>query len=118
VPHHRIEFTARDVRLFVNLDLATMRGYALPEAANKLLVALALWKVRRFLESGLRLRTACDMQVEGEVRMPSTKDLGDALKSLLAECKPAFASPAVTRVKFKPRKAKAAAREGGEAGES
>lgn len=60
VPFARTEFTAQKVSAFFNLDLATMRGYGLGEAAEKLLIALSLFKILRFLNDGLRLRTACD----------------------------------------------------------
>jgi CRISPR-associated protein Csb1 len=67
VPFHRTEFTAARITAFFNLDLALLRGYGLPEIANKLLITLALFKIRRFLSHGLRLRTACDLDLAGEI---------------------------------------------------
>ena len=61
VPYPRTEYTAASIRAYFNLDLALIAGYGLPEPACDLLIALALFKVRRFLASGLRLRTACDL---------------------------------------------------------
>jgi CRISPR-associated protein Csb1 len=63
VPFHRDEYTARSITAFFSLDLAQIRGYGLGVDAERFLVALSLWKVRRFLETGLRLRTACDLDV-------------------------------------------------------
>ena len=61
VPYPRIEYTAASIKVYFNLDLALVAGYGLPESACDLLIALALLKVGRFLASGLRLRTACDL---------------------------------------------------------
>jgi CRISPR-associated protein Csb1 len=61
VPYSRMEYTAGSIKAYFNLDLALIAGYGLPEPACDLLIALALLKVRRFLASGLRLRTACDL---------------------------------------------------------
>jgi len=65
VPFHRTEFTAKEIKAYFNLDLALLRGYGLGDDATNLLIALALYKVRRFLSTGLRLRTACDLEVAG-----------------------------------------------------
>lgn len=67
VPFARDEFTADTITLYANLDLAQIRGYGLGAAAEKLLILLALWKLRALLDSGLRLRTACDLQVKNPV---------------------------------------------------
>ncbi len=69
VPFHRTEFTAGRITAYFNLDLALLRGYGLPESANKLLIALALFKIRRFLSHGLRLRTACDLDLFGDIKV-------------------------------------------------
>src|SRR5439155_23110563 len=67
VPFHRTEFVAGKIAAYFNLDLALLRGYALGDEATELLIALALFKVRRFLSTGLRLRTACDLKPTGEL---------------------------------------------------
>lgn len=64
VPFARTEFVAEKTTAFFNLDLATMRGYGLGEPAEKLLMAMSLFKILRFLKTGLRLRTACDFNLE------------------------------------------------------
>lgn len=63
VPFHRDEYTAKTVTAFFSIDLAQIHGYGLGPDAERFLVALSLWKIQRFLEAGLRLRTACDLDV-------------------------------------------------------
>src|SRR5262249_703678 len=63
VPFSRDEYTADRITLYANLDLAQIRGYALGAAAERLLVLLALYKVRALLDGSLRFRTACDFRV-------------------------------------------------------
>jgi len=63
VPFARTEFAAKRIVAYFNLDLATLRGYGLGAAAEKLIVALALYKILRLLNEGMRLRTACDFDV-------------------------------------------------------
>ncbi len=90
VPYPRDEFVSPDINAFFNLDLAQLRGYGLPETVYQLLVALALYKIRAFLEYGLRLRTACDLECEGiEIQrpqgfeLPTLSDLEQALPGLI-----------------------------------
>lgn len=92
VPYSRLEFTAEDIRAYFNIDLAQLRGYRLPEAAQDLLLALALYKVRRFLDEGLRLRTACDLVVKDALHatapagfaIPTTDELANLLPTFIA----------------------------------
>jgi CRISPR-associated protein Csb1 len=119
VPFHRSEFTAREITAYFNLDLALLRGYGMGETtdAGKLLIALALFKVRRFLSTGLRLRTACDLEAAGELTVkpnglaiPIEADLLAECKRQIAQCAAGglFAKPAVTEVKWEPEKKRAA----------
>jgi CRISPR-associated protein Csb1 len=62
LPFHRTEFTAGKITAYFNLDLSLLRGYGLGIDATDLLITLALFKVHRFLSTGLRLRTACDLE--------------------------------------------------------
>ncbi|MDD5351512.1 MAG: type I-U CRISPR-associated RAMP protein Csb1/Cas7u, partial [Chthoniobacteraceae bacterium] len=48
VPFHRDEFTGH-ITAFFNLDLAQIRGYGLGEAAENLLIAVALYKIQALL---------------------------------------------------------------------
>ena len=63
VPFARDEFTAETIIAYFNLDLAQIRAFGLGAEAERLLIALALFKVRKFLAEGLRLRTACDLDL-------------------------------------------------------
>jgi CRISPR-associated protein Csb1 len=88
VPFPRDEFVAQQISAYFNLDLAQLRGYGFPQPVYRLLVALALFKVRRFLEVGLRLRTACDLDCTAiEVQRPTGFDLPelDVIRSALPE---------------------------------
>jgi CRISPR-associated protein Csb1 len=117
VPYHRTEFTAKEVKAYFNLDLALLRGYGLSDSASKLLIALAVLKVRRFLSAGLRLRTACDLEVTGDLVVtrplgfvvPDEKTLLDECQRLIGACKAEklFADPPVTEVEWKPSDPKA-----------
>jgi CRISPR-associated protein Csb1 len=62
VPFARDEFTAERIILHINLDLAQVRGYGLGPLAERLLVLLALHRVRKLIEGDLRFRTACDLE--------------------------------------------------------
>jgi CRISPR-associated protein Csb1 len=84
VPFSRDEYVAERINLFVNLDLAQIRGYGLGENVTRLLILLALFKLRKLLDGDLRLRTACDLVVDtGETTaitpnsfvLPSMEDL-------------------------------------------
>lgn len=76
VPFPRDEFVSPDINAYFNFDLAQLRGYGLSESVYRLLVALGLYKIRAFLEYGLRLRTACDLECEGiEIQRPAGSEL-------------------------------------------
>ena len=78
VPFSREEFVAEEIAAYFNLDLAQLRGYGFDQPVYELLVTLALFKIRRFLETGLRLRTACDLDcARVEVTRPAGFDLPD-----------------------------------------
>lgn len=61
----RDEWTAGKIVAYFNLDLRQIRAFGLGEAAERPLIALALFKIRKFLAEGLRLRTACDLDLTG-----------------------------------------------------
>lgn len=108
VPYHRTEYVAGKLCCYFNLDLSLIAGFGLPEEARNLLVALALYKMRRFLDGGLRLRTACDLRVVGEPRvtapdgfkLPSQGALLEQVRIAIGACerKKLFAEPPVTRL--------------------
>jgi CRISPR-associated protein Csb1 len=109
VPFHRTEFVANEIKAFFNLDLSLLRGYGLGENQTHLLIALSLLKVRRFLHSGLRLRSACDLEVAGELTVkrpadfivPSEPELLTECARLIALC---FNGQSITEVKWVPDK--------------
>ena len=118
VPFHRTEFTADQITAYFSLDLAQLRGYGLPPEAYKLLVVLSLWKVRKFLDSNMRLRSACelDLAVEGVVlRFKNTErkgqeapldpagELEQQLRDLIGACRPHFADPTITELTWNPK---------------
>lgn len=81
VPFSRDEYTAQTITLYVNLDLDQIRGYGLDENATRLLVVLALYKVRALLSGALRLRTACDLEPTAE-EISAVRPSGFSLPSL------------------------------------
>jgi len=107
VPFHRDEYTG-NMTAFFNLDLAQIRGYRLGKDVEDLLTILAIYKIRKVLSEGLRFRTACDLEIDGEIlvkrpagfSLPSLKDAEGALPDLIARCRQNFAEPVVTTVKF------------------
>lgn len=63
VPFSRDEYTGK-ITAYFNIDLAQIRAFGLGENVEKLLIALALFKIQKFLDVGLRLRTACDLTLD------------------------------------------------------
>jgi CRISPR-associated protein Csb1 len=107
VPFHREEFTGNITAYFV-LDLALIRGFGLGVDVENLLIAISLFKIRRFLNEGLRLRTACDLELVGELAakkpvgytVPSLEEIEKAPPGLIQAVTAQFASPAKTPVTF------------------
>ncbi len=96
VPFARDEYTADSITLYVNLDLAQIRGYGLGTSVERLLLLLALYKLRALTTEGLRLRTACDFEViDQDVQatrpdgwqLPQLEALLEALKLAISECR-------------------------------
>lgn len=95
VPFARDEFTAERIALYVNLDLGQIRGYGLGPDAERLLILLALYKLRVLLDGSLRLRTACDLEsVTDRIEarrptsfvLPDAATLADALRPAIEAC--------------------------------
>lgn len=96
VPFARDEFTAEDIKLYVNLDLAQIRGYGLGTDVEQLLILLALYKLRSLVDGNLRLRTACDLGVIDEnikatnpngFELPNHDELLNDLKAAIVICR-------------------------------
>jgi CRISPR-associated protein Csb1 len=113
VPFHRTEFVAEKITAYFNLDLALLRGYGLDDddkaTATQLLIALALFKIRRFLSTGLRLRTACDLTMDGDglvvtqptgFSVPTENELLTECARLIKACQDKKLFAGVTTVKW------------------
>lgn len=105
VPFSRDEFTADRITLFVNLDLSQIRGYGLGLEVTKLLIILALFKLRKLVDGDMRLRTACDLALAIdkvvssnilEFELPSLRSLAEALPAAIK----AVPAMIVTAVKY------------------
>lgn len=95
VPFSRDEFTAERITLYFNLDLAQIRGYGFDATVNRMLIVLALFKLRAVLDGGLRLRTACDLTpatatvgatVPSGFTLPALSELAGDLREAIAAC--------------------------------
>jgi len=76
VPFARDEWVAKKITAYFNLDLRQIRAFGLGDDVANLLILLGLFKIRKFLAEGLRLRTACDLDMDAvEVTRPAGFDL-------------------------------------------
>jgi len=109
VPFARDEYVSPDITAYFNIDLAQIRGFGLGEEAEQLMIALALYKIRRFLRTGLRLRTACDLDAVDVVverpdgfELPPEEDLAGALPEMIESvgAEGLFAEPRVTTMTY------------------
>jgi CRISPR-associated protein Csb1 len=82
VPFARDEFTADRIDCHINLDLGQIRGYGLGSDVDRLLILLALHRVRRLLDADLRLRTACDLEPVDRDSIRATRPAGFILPGL------------------------------------
>lgn len=91
VPFHRTEWTAREIVASFVVDVELIRSYRLPQPATDLIETLALWEIRSLLDGGMRLRTACDLELVGEVTtrrgdpLPSVEELDTRVRELIGE---------------------------------
>ncbi|GAA1563309.1 hypothetical protein GCM10009827_101110 [Dactylosporangium maewongense] len=92
VPFHRVEWTARTILATFVVDRELLHSYGLPQPASDLLETLALWEIRALLSGGLRLRTACDLELADDIStrrgepLPETSDLTGRLRDLIGQC--------------------------------
>ena len=95
IPYSKVEYSAESITAYFNIDLSLIRSYGLTDTANDFLFTLALWKIRSFLDRGLRLRTACDLKVKDNltvtypesITIPDLDTLNNDLKKLIDTCK-------------------------------
>jgi CRISPR-associated protein Csb1 len=107
VPFHRDEYCG-SITAFFNLDLALIRGFGLGDDVTNLLIAIALFKIQRLLRDGMRLRTACDLEIMGDLGVqrpkdfivPSLDELEEVLPSLIKKAAGGFAKPSATDLTF------------------
>jgi len=111
VPYSRTEYTAEKITTYFNLDLAGVRGFGLGDDVEEFLIIFSLYKIRRFLREGLRLRTACDLKTVSELKVTNIEgveipELAELEKQLVASIetlrsKGYFADPPVTVIEYK-----------------
>lgn len=120
VPFPRTEFVAKDnnITAYFNVDLALIRGFGLGEATKNLLIALSLYKIRRFLDEGLRLRSYCALEVSGDWKttrpgspsydLPTRSEIESALPTLIdiVTREGKFVDPRITRITWSKGKKK------------
>ncbi len=90
VPFARDEWVAQEIIAYFNLDLRQIRAFGFEVDVERLLVLLALFKIRKFLVEGLRLRTACDLDVSPvnatrptDFELPALDDIESELPGLI-----------------------------------
>lgn len=111
VPFARDEYVSPSITAYFNLDLAQIRAFGLGENVERLLVGLALFKIRRFLDTGLRLRTACDLDCQAlrvtrptdSFEVPSLAELEATLPELIegVAAQGCFSEPRVTEITYR-----------------
>jgi hypothetical protein len=85
-PYSRIEWTAKRIVASFVVDVELLGSYGLPQAATEALETLVLWEIRNFLDGGLRLRTACDLELVSPVttrrgpELPAADELSATLE--------------------------------------
>jgi CRISPR-associated protein Csb1 len=107
VPFHRDEFCG-EIIAFFNVDLSQIRGYGFDSAVETLLIALSIFKIQKLLGGNCRLRTACDLVVDGApvvtrpngFALPLLKDLEAALPQLIAAASKHFSAAKDREVTF------------------
>jgi CRISPR-associated protein Csb1 len=110
VPYTRDEYTSRCITAYFNIDLSQLRGFGLGLKVEQMLLAIMLYKIRRFFDEGMRLRTACDFDVldlrvtrPQSFVVPSREELEETLPALIkaVAAEGAFAEPRVTTVTWR-----------------
>jgi CRISPR-associated protein Csb1 len=111
IPFHRAEWTAKTITASFVIDVELLYSYGLPQPVTELLQTLALWEIRRFLASGLRLRTACDLEMVGQERsrhhstLPGVDKLTSRIAELIPQGRELFGEGTPLTVEWSPKKA-------------
>jgi CRISPR-associated protein Csb1 len=114
VPFHRTEWTAKRILASFVVDVELIRSYGLPDPATETLITLALWEIRSLLAGGLRLRTACDLELAADVTprpndappLPALDALTRRLAELIPACGDTFGDGTPLTVTWAPPKGK------------
>jgi CRISPR-associated protein Csb1 len=110
VPFSRTEWTAKRIIASFVVDVELLRSYGLPKTATETLETLALWEIRNLLDGGLRLRTACDLDLVSPVtarrgpELPPADELTDTLRGLIAKSDGAFGDGEALTVEWSGKK--------------
>jgi CRISPR-associated protein Csb1 len=110
VPFSRTEWTAKRILASFVIDVELLRSYGLPAAATETLETLALWEIRHLLDGGLRLRTACDLDMVSPItarrgpELPAIDELTDTLQRLIAKSGGAFGDGKAITVEWSGKK--------------
>ncbi len=96
VPFHREEFTSGEMIAYFSIDLEQIYSYGLPEDVTNLIILISLYKIRSFIDGGMRLRTACDLKVKSDYNyhsenehsyvLPELSDLEKAVRESIQAC--------------------------------
>jgi CRISPR-associated protein Csb1 len=96
VPYHRTEYNAKKITAYFNIDISLIEGSGLDESGKKLLFFMSLYKIMRFLNGDMRLRTACDLKKVGGLHidnisevsdLPNLESLKNKIRGLIEDCK-------------------------------
>ncbi|HMO16225.1 MAG TPA: type I-U CRISPR-associated RAMP protein Csb1/Cas7u [Pirellulaceae bacterium] len=101
IPYPRQEFTSHAITASFIFHMSTLKGYGLDAPKNRFLQSWAFYKIDRFLNQYLRLRTACEFDVAelnvsldgqpkdlggGEGKWPSSPDILKAFTDARDAC--------------------------------
>lgn len=106
VPFHRTEWTAKRIVASFVVDVELLRSYGLPDPITETLETLAQWEIRRLLSGGLRLRTACDLDLVDNVSvrrgepLPELAELTRRLTELIPAGREVFGDGAPLTVEW------------------
>ena len=110
VPFPRDEWTAKNITAYFNLDIRQIRSFNLGDDVVNFLIGFALFKIASFLNEGLRLRTACDLELVNldikhpeSFKMPTMDEISGEMPNLISKVadQDNFNDPSTTTVKYK-----------------
>ena len=110
VPFTRDEWTAKNITAYFNLDIRQIRSFNLGDDVVNFLIGFALFKIASFLNEGLRLRTACDLELVNldikhpeSFKMPTMDEISGEMPNLISKVasQDNFNDPSTTTVEYK-----------------